>query len=259
MKDYTKLRRAFTLVCIFSICSICRYSAAQSLKIAVASNLLLPFQEIEKKFEDKYPYQVELIPGASGTITSQIMNGAPYHLFVSAEDKYIEQLIGEDKTHGGPITLCFGTVYLWVRKGIDGIDIETILKSDKVKSIGLAHPDLAPYGKQARDWLERKQLGLLVHDKIVYGNSIGQVNQYILAKSVDVAFTSNSLMFSKEKTDGRFLKVEDSWMEPLPQALVMLKADGAAMFIGTLMKDFLQGKEAKKIFEKYGYQTPVGR
>ncbi len=257
MEFYTKIRRALTLFWFF--CIFCHIGAAQSLKVAVASNLLLPFQEIEKKFEEKYPYQVELIPGASGTITSQIMNGAPYHLFVSAEDKYIEQLIRQDKTHGGPITLCFGTIYLWVRTGIDGVNPEAILKSDKVKSIGLAHPDLAPYGKQARDWLERKQLGLLVHEKIVYGNSIGQVNQYIVAKSVDAAFTSNSLMFSKEKTDGRFLKIQETWLKPLPQALVMLKTEGAAMFIGTLLKDFLQGKEAKEIFEKYGYQTPVGR
>lgn len=255
MKKYIKFR----IVLLFFICTVSHYGICQSVKVAVASSLLLPFQEIERKFEEKYPYQVEIIPGASGTLVSQIMSGAPYHLFVSAEDRYIEELVLQERAHGGPITLCFGTVFLWVREGIDGLDIERILKSDKVKSIGLAHPDLAPYGKQARDWLERRKLGLLVHEKIVYGNSIGQIHQYIAAKSVDVAFVSNSLKFSKENTGGRFLEVSGAEMEPVPNAMIMLKTNGASMFIATLMKDFLQGKEAKKVFEQYGYQMPVGR
>lgn len=234
-------------------------AAGQSIKVAVASNLLLPFQEIEKKFEDRYPYQVEIIPGASGTLTSQIMNGAPYHIFVSADDKYIKELVDKDIAHGGPATLCFGTVYLWVSDVIDGVDPQRIVQSEKVKSIGLAHPDLAPYGKLARDWLELKQLGVLVHDKIVYGNSIGQVNQYIAAKSVDVAFTSNSLKFSKEKAGGRFIEIKEIWMDPVPQSMIMLKTDGAGLFVATLFRDFLQSRQAIKIFEEYGYQTPVGK
>lgn len=246
-------------ILLFILISISYSGISQSIKVAVSSNLLLPFQQIEEEFEGKYPYQVEVIPGASGTLTSQIMNGAPYQIFVSADDKLIKQLIDNGKSHGGPITLCFGSVYLWVRDGIDGIDAERILQSEKVKTIGLAHPDLAPYGKLARDWLELNQLGLRVHDKIVYGNSIGQVNQYIAAKSVDVAFTSNSLKFSREKVEGRFLKISEVWMEPVPQSMIMLKTDGASMFVATLLKDFLQGKEAQKIFEEFGYETPVGR
>jgi len=230
---------------------------AQSIKIAVASNLLLPFHAIEKKFESKFPYDVDIIPGASGTLTAQIVAGAPYQIFVSADDKYIDEVINSGKAHGGPQTVCFGTVYLWVKKGLQGADPEEILKSEEVKSIGLAHPDLAPYGKLARDWLEVKQVGVLVHDKIVYGTSIGQVNQYIAAGSVDAAFTSNSLKFSQKKSDGKFIKIEEIWMDPVPQTMIILKGDGTGLFIATLFKEFLVGKDGRKIFEDFGYELPV--
>lgn len=234
---------------------------AQSIKVAVASNLLLPFQALEEKFENKYPYDIDLIPGASGTLTSQIINGAPYNVFISADDKYIAELMNRDLAHGGPQILCFGTVYLWVRDGIDGENPEKLLKKEQVKSIGLAHPDLAPYGKLARDWLEVKQLGLQVQHKIVYGNSIGQVNQYIAAGSVDVAFTSNSLKFGEkklgERPSGRFIKIEEIWMDPVPQTMIILKGDGPGLFVATLFKDFLLSKDARAIFKEFGYETPV--
>jgi molybdate transport system substrate-binding protein len=250
---YIATRIHITIFLMLLCCSL----LAQSVKVAVASNLLLPMQAIEKKFESKYPYEVELIPGASGTLTSQIINGAPYQIFVSADDKYIDEVIDKDKAHGGPQILCFGTVYLWVKKGIEGSDPEATLKSEAVKSIGLAHPDLAPYGKLARDWLEVKQVGVLVHDKIVYGASVGQVNQYIAAGSVDAAFTSNSLKFSQKKSDGSFIKIEEIWMDPVPQTMVILKTDGSGLFIATLFKDFLISKDARKIFQDFGYELPV--
>ncbi len=244
-------RIAFLLIILSSS------AKAQSIKVAVASNLLLPFQEIEKRFEGKFPYDIDIIPGASGTLTSQIVNGAPYHIFVSADDKYIDEVVNKDRAYGGPQTICFGTVYLWVREGIDGLDPEALLKKDEVKSIGLAHPDLAPYGKLSRDWLEVKQLGVLVHNKIVFGSSIGQVNQYIAAGSVDVAFTSNSLKFSQKKGDGRFIRIEEIWMEPVPQSMIILKTDGSSLFIATLFKDFLISKDAQEVFEDFGYELPV--
>ncbi|WP_339791559.1 molybdate ABC transporter substrate-binding protein [uncultured Imperialibacter sp.] len=250
---YIATRIHITIFLMLLCCSM----MAQSIKVAVASNLLLPMQAIEKKFEGKYPYEVELIPGASGTLTSQIVNGAPYEIFVSADDKYIDEVIDKDKAHGGPQIICFGTVYLWVKSGIAGDDPEAILKQEKVRSIGLAHPDLAPYGKLSRDWLEVKQLGVLVHDKIVYGTSIGQVNQYIAAGSVDAAFTSNSLKFSQKKGEGKFIKIEEIWMDPIPQTMLILKTDGPGLFVATLFKDFLLGKESRRVFQDFGYELPV--
>lgn len=231
--------------------------AGQSIKVAVASNLLLPFQSLEQKFEAKYPYDIEIISGASGTLTSQIANGAPYQVLVSADDKYISEVVESGRAQGGPLVLCFGSVYLWVKEGVPGQDPEELLQNDDIKSIGLAHPDLAPYGKMARDWLELKQLGIKVQDKIVFGNSIGQVNQYILTGSVDAAFTSNSVKFSKKKLEGRFFKIDEIWMDPVPQTMLILKGDGPGLFVAMLLKDFLLGKEARQVFEEFGYETPM--
>jgi len=253
MKGLVKLFFISFFVCVWAVADV----RAQSIKVAVASNLLIPFQQIEAQFESKYPYQVEVIPGASGTLTSQILNGAPYEIFVSADDKYIEEVVNAGRVYGGPYTICFGSVYLWVKDDVAGNDIEAILQQDNIKSVALAHPDLAPYGRIARDWLEVKQLGLLIQPKVVYGNSITQVNQYITTGAVDAAFTSNSLKFSDRRLPGRFFKIDEIWIDPVPQAMVMIKTDGPGMFVATLFKDFLMGREARKIFESLGYETPV--
>lgn len=221
---------------------------------AVASNFLQPMQEIKKAFEKTYPIQLELSSASSGVLTAQIMNGAPFHLFISANMKYPLYLHQNKLTLKPPLEFIHGRVAFWSKEDPGLASISSHLNGNKVQTIAIADPDLAPYGAITKDWLSTQGLYELLKNKLIFAENIGKVNHYIFISTVDAAFSSNSAMYSEELMDnGSWQLLDTTATGTIPHGLAMLKTSEKEMQHVLLLYDFLQSGLAKDIFEKYGY------
>ena len=170
------------------------YVFAQDLKVASAANLQGVIQEIGASFEQQSGIKIIPIMGSSGKLTTQIENGAPFDLFLSADIKYPQVLFKEGLTLQDPKVYAYGILVLWTLKNIDVNKGMEVLKSPQVKRIALANPQLAPYGRETINALKSAKLYTDVQKKLVYGESINQTNDFIISQSADVGFTSKSIV-----------------------------------------------------------------
>ncbi len=233
--------------------------SSKPINIAVAANLLFPMQQIEQLYEAKYKDNIHLISASSGVLTAQINNGAPYHLFFSADMKYPQQLAKDGKTLTQPKVLVSGKLACWSRQNLTETQLIQFLKSEQTNSIAIAQPSLAPYGQAAKNWLEKAGVLSVIESKLVYGENVGQVNQYIYSDVVDVAFTAISAMFSEELKDkGYWLALDDEKENPalLAHGWVMLKPAAAEMNKVNQFVAFLNTPAAKAVFQEFGYIIP---
>jgi len=223
-------------------------------KFAVAANLLLPMQEIQTAFEAQTGKSFDLISGSSGVLSAQIQHGAPFDLFFSANMKYPLALQSAGLVLGEPTIIVQGSSIFWSKYPFDGMSIEQLLRSGTIKSLAIANPDLAPYGSQAKNWLQVHGFWEEWQPQIVIGENIGQVNQYIRIGSVDAVFTAVSAKNAKQLQNRGYWKPLESTLESgIPHVLVKL-VDGSEAAQDIV--EFLQSETAQAIFSKYGYLRP---
>ncbi|RJE74820.1 molybdate ABC transporter substrate-binding protein [Reichenbachiella sp. MSK19-1] len=224
-------------------------SFAQSLRIAAASSMVDFLEEIKPKFEATHPQSLEIITNSSGTLANQIKNGAPFDIFLSADQKYTTLLHQEGFGVSAPVTFAYNKLILYTKKDIAADQVHDYLAGTECTNIGIAQPDLAPFGNAARKYLTQIKVLDDISNKLIYGQNISIVNQYIYTHSVDAAFTSLS---SKNKLSS---KVACCWIElssetapALPQSALILN-DSTRDFLDYLRND----NNAKSIIQKYGY------
>ncbi len=241
--------------------TLCWPASAQSddVKIAVAANLLPALQEIEQLFEKKYNTQITLISASSGKLTAQILNGAPYDIFIAADMQYPEKVYEEGHAQSDPEVLVQGKLIFWSKQEINDGAIADALKNKGVKSIAVAQPELAPYGKRAKDWLEENQLYQSVSEKIVFGENVGQVNQYIRSGTVEAAFTAISAMHAPELQNTGYwypLEIRSGDADSLNHGMVLLtNAESEPEAINQFL-EFINSPVADDVFLEFGYDVP---
>lgn len=222
-----------------------------SLKIATASNMQFAMEEIAETFENEYKIKVDLIVSSSGKLTSQIEQGAPYDVFVSANMKYPNYLFNKGLTTNQPQVYAYGQLVLWTMNefepSING------LTSSQINKIAIANPKTAPYGTASVDVLKKYNIYSQVQDKLIYGESISQCNQFITTQSADVGFTAMSIVKSpKMKNKGHWIQIDTSNYTPIEQGVVILEQTNQIKN-AQLFYDFLFSNQAQGILKKYGY------
>jgi len=231
-------------------------SAQKKLTVAAAANVQFVLNELKKDFEGFSKINVDIILNSSGKITAQIKQGAPYDVFVSADMKYPEELYKSGAAVESPKVYANGVLVLWtIRKDIKLSNDLKILASGAVKKIAIANPQTAPYGVAAVDAMNFYKVYDVVKNKLVYGESIAQTNQYILSQSADIGFTAKSIVLADEmKNKGTWIGIDSNSYKPIQQGAVILKhgiqtnKEAAEKFC-----NYLYSERAKKILKKYGY------
>lgn len=228
-------------------------SDGQSVKIAAAANTQFAIKEIIAEFEKRENIKVLPIIGSSGKLVAQIINGAPYHIFISANMKYVNHVHSGGYSASTPINYAKGTGVIWTTR--DNIDISNGLEcvlNDDIKTIAIASPKNAPYGGLAVDALKKAGYYNKIESKLVFGSSVSQVNQYITLGTVDIGITSKSIVVSPAmKKTGKWIDIEN---ETIDQGMVMLKYSKTNNQVNTVkFYIFLQSKVAGEIFTKHGY------
>lgn len=246
-----RISRLAPLLAVFALGS----AHADEVQVAVAANFTAPIQAIAADFEKDTGHTLIAAYGATGQFYTQIKNGAPFEVFLSADDTTPQKLENEgDTLKGSRFTYAVGTLALWSAK--EGyVDARgEVLKHNQFMHLAIANPKAAPYGLAATQVLARQGLTDTVKDKLVEGQNITQAYQFVSTGNAELGFVALSQIFKDGKvTSGSAWIVPASMHDPIKQDAVILNKgkDSAA---AQALVEYLKGPKAAAIIKSYGYE-----
>lgn len=229
-------------------------SDAESVAVAVAANFYAPMDALVQDFEIRTDHDVMLISGSTGGLYAQIVNGAPYDVFIAADTRRPALLA----TSGlgvvqSQITVALGQLVLWTadRDLIDGRDL-SLLQDDRIRFLAIANPDLAPYGEAARQALVAMNLWERWASRLVYGENVAQAYAMVATGNAEFGLIARSQVSGG---DGRsdYLLVPQVLYEPIHQDAILLER-GAGNAAAIALLEFLSTAEARAIIRGFGYR-----
>jgi molybdate transport system substrate-binding protein len=237
----------------------CAPASAQSLTVAAASDLQTALPVIVAQFEQDSRQPVRLTFGSSGNFFTQIQNGAPFDVFLSADIDYPMRLeragLVEPGTLHGYAT---GRLVLWTRSD-SGVDVRrglAALADAKTRRIAIANPEHAPYGRAAVAALRHEGLYDRLRGKLVLGENVSQAAQFAESGAADVGLLALSLARSPALTRaGTSVEIPASWYPPIDQAAVVLAASRQKALARQFV-EFLTRPETGRILQSYGFAVP---
>lgn len=228
---------------------------AQATLVVVSANMKDAFTEINQQFQKVHPSQIKVIYGSSGNLASQIIHGAPFNLFISADEQYPLELFKKGKTINQGKIYAIGKLVLIANPSKDIVLSESkaalsqIIK--KANKIAMAKPELAPYGKASVEYLKTNQLWEFAKDKIVYADNVGMAAMFVTTGSADIGFTALSLAKTPPVSKlVNSIALNQNLYQPIQQRMVLLKnptKDAIALY------EFMQSSKAKDILTRFGY------
>jgi molybdate transport system substrate-binding protein len=233
-------------------------AAVEPLTVAVAANVKFVFDELKTEFKKSSGIDANGVFASSGKINAQIKSGAPYDVFLSADMAFPLALYKDGLAVAAPKVYARGVLVLWTLQPLDLSQGLRVLTHTAVKKVAMANPKLAPYGREAMRALDYFKLRSAVEPKLIYGESIAQVNQYIDTKSVEIGFTAKSVVLAPQMQGrGKWIEVPRESYQPIEQGVVMLKhgAETNAVAAKQFM-EFMVSAKARGILEKSGYILP---
>ncbi|MFN8673012.1 MAG: molybdate ABC transporter substrate-binding protein [Candidatus Sericytochromatia bacterium] len=239
----------------FLLISSKAYSENNTITVATSANVQYVMNELKEEFKKESGIEVKPIINSSGKLVTQIKNNAPFDIFMSADMDYPNNLYKSGFSEKKPEIYAYGKLVLWTMKEFNLSSGIKILTDNKVEKIALANPITAPYGKEAINSLNFYRIKENLKNKIIFAESIAQVNNYIFAKAVDIGFTSKSTVISPEmKNKGKWVEIDPKTYSPIAQSIIILNY-GKKNNNQKSQKfyNFIFSKKGQKIFEKYGY------
>lgn len=228
--------------------------------LAAASDLKFAIEEMAASFEKETGQKIRLVFGSSGNFYSQILQGAPFHLFMSADENFVFKLSDAGLTENRGKLYAQGRIGIFVPKGsalkADGElkDLAAALKDGRLKKFAIASPEHAPYGMRAKETLEHAGLWQAIEPKLVIGENISQAAQFAVSGSTQAGIIAYSLALAPQiGSKGDFALIPESWHKPLAQRMVLMRnaPDAAKSFY-----QYLSTPGAQVIMRKYGFEVP---
>lgn len=225
---------------------------AAETRVAVAANFTEPAKEIAARFKARTGHDASLSFGSSGQFYTQIANGAPYEVLLSADRERPEKAEAEGlAVLGSRFTYAVGRLVLYSKTpGL--VDARgAVLGSGRFEKLAIADPRTAPYGTAAIETLKKRRLYDALQSRIVQGASIGQTYQFVETGAAEVGFVALSQVVGRAGGSRWIVPAADH--TPIDQQAVLLKT-GANSAAARAFMSFLKGAEAKAIIRKYGYE-----
>ena len=228
---------------------------AEEVQVAVAANFTAPLQAIVGDFEKATGHKVVASYGATGQFYAQIKNGAPFEVFLAADDTTPAKLESEgESVAGSRFTYAIGALTLWSAQEGYVDDQGAVLKSDTFRHLAIANPKTAPYGLAATQVLDKLGLRQKVAPKLVEGQNITQALQFVSSGNAELGFVALSQVYKDGKiTSGSAWLIPAELHDPIRQdALILNKGkDNPA---AKALVDYLKGEQAAAVIRSYGYQ-----
>jgi molybdate transport system substrate-binding protein len=235
-------------------------ASAGTVTVAAASNLVLAMESIATQFNARTGHTVKLSFGSSGNFARQIVRGAPFELFFSANRNYVDLLVKRGKTLDAGKSFAVGYLALFVpgERNIallgDLSDLGPAVADGRLHRLAIANPEHAPYGQAAREALQNAGIWPVVKPRLVLAENAAQAVQFATSGAVDAALIPLSLTPSPElRAKGSFVTVDESLYKPLPQYIVQLKnTSGPSLEFANFMRE----EGVRAILAEYGFGTP---
>ena len=236
--------------------------AADAVSIAAAADLVYCLDEMNAAFKKGYPnVELKVASGSSGNFATQIRNGAPYDVFLSADISFPRDLVKAGMADESTLTIyATGKIVLWTTRP-DAVDVTKGLavlmtKPETVRKLAVANPDHAPYGRAAKEALQHEKLWDAVQTRIVLGENISQTAQFVETGNADAGIVALSLVLSPKLAKvGKWQEIPAEDYARLEQSAVLTK-QGMTNALAHAYLDFLRSAEARAIFDRYGFRLP---
>jgi len=249
------VHKLFLFGCLLFILG-CAQEKQKNIRIATAANMQFAMRELVKQFTSQTGIGCDVVVSSSGKLTNQIEAGAPYDIFVSADMKYPEELYKKGLVHELPKVYAYGKLVLWSLDTTQTPSLELLQKS-QIKHIAVANPKTAPYGVAAIKVLDYYDLKKTLTNKLVFGESISQTNQFITSKAAEIGFTAKSVVQSPSmKNQGKYMEIDDKAYDKIQQGIVRIKRGDSENRAAKNFYDFVLSSEAQEILETFGYAAP---
>lgn len=228
--------------------------------IAAGADLKFAIVEIADAFKAETGMEVKLAFGSTGNFATQIREGAPFQMFMAADEKYAKQLAAEGLTRDEGALYAEGRVVLMVPHGSalkpdEAMDnLAAMLEAGTITRFAIANPEHAPYGLRAEEALKHRGLWDKIQPHIVLGENVSQAAQFALSGNAEGGIIAYSLALAPEvKAQGEFALIPAGWHDPLLQRMVLLKDAGP---VAEAFYAYMSTPSARAIMEKYGFVLP---
>lgn len=223
------------------------------IKVAAAADLARAFEDMGKAFEAKSGKKVTLTFGSTGLLAKQISEGAPFDLFAAANVSFADEAVRSGHCQAETKALYGrGRVVVWTRKGAPRVMTLAELMEARFVKISLANPEHAPYGKAAREALQKAGIWEALKGKLVFGENVQQALQFAQTGNTDAALVALSLA---TVSDGEYTTIAESEHAPLDQALVVCGA-GPRAAVAKDFAAFVNSADGRVIMNRYGFLLP---
>lgn len=248
------------LIGMFFYQSGCQDVSQDVLTIAASANMQYAMEELIDRFHEETGIPCELIVGSSGKLTAQIVEGAPFDLFFSADMKYPQEIFKAGMASGPPRVYAYGYLVFWSLDEKLELTREGLLRQE-VRHIAMANPETAPYGRAALELLKGMEIYEKIESKLVFGESVAQTNQFILSGTAELGLTARSVVSAPEaKEKGKWAEADQTLYEPIAQGLVHVKGtDPEKEKWALAFEDFMRSQTAIDILHKFGYGLETGK
>ncbi|MBC7944330.1 MAG: molybdate ABC transporter substrate-binding protein [Burkholderiales bacterium] len=239
----------------------CAQSMAADVPVAAAaSDLQFALQEVATAFTKQSGRQVKLVFGSSGNFRRQIAEGAPFELFLSADESYVLALAKEGKTLDNGVLYAIGRIALIapndspLKPDAELKDLTAALADGRIRKFAIANPEHAPYGRAAQQALTKAGLWDKIKPALVLGENVSQAAQFATSGSAQGGIVAYAQVLSPTIAKlGTYALIPAEWHEPLQQRMVLTKNAGDA---AKLFYQYLQSAPARAIFKRYGFALP---
>ena len=218
-----------------------------SARIAVATNFLETAQKLEAAFEADTDYEIDLVSGSTGQLYTQIINGAPYDVFLSADTARVTKLMeGGHGVKGTQFTYAEGQIVVFGSQSP-----EADLKRGNFKALAIANPDLAPYGLAAKQALMSLDLYKALAPKLIYGQNVGQAYGFVATGNAELGIAALSQM---NQTADIFWTIPQRYHGGVFQDGLLLSSGNDNKSASAFL-NYLKMPKAKDIIKAAGYKV----
>jgi molybdate transport system substrate-binding protein len=235
-------------------------SAQRPPVVAAASDLNVALTDIARQFERDTGQRVETVFGSSGTLTRQIQDGAPFELFLSADEAFVDTLAGAGLTRGRGVLYGLGRIVLFAptgspldpSQGLAGV--ARLVAGGGVRRFAIANPAHAPYGRAAEAALKAHGVWTALQPHLVLGENISQATQFATSGNAAGGIIALSLALSPNlQGRGRYALIPADLHPPLRQRMVLTSRAGP---VAARFYDYMQTPAARAVLERYGFALP---
>lgn len=262
MKPFSLIARLLLMVAM-SLAPSARAVARDVPNIAAAADLRVALTDVATAFRRDTGLDVNLTFGSSGTFFQQIRQGAPFQLFLSADESYALDLAKAGKTADAGRLYAIGRLAVVAPRGsplmLDSnlAGLRRALAQGRITRFAIANPDHAPYGARAREALQRAGLWQALNGRIVMGENVSQALQFALSGGAQGGIVSFALVLDPAfAARGGYRLLPASWHRPLRQRMVLMKGAGAT---ARSFYAYVQQQAARRILVRYGFALPGER